>query len=153
MTPGSWKLDNATLELISTPEGYFQWLNENLGIGSISSGSYIAGTFTAGEDIGGGKVVMLNSSKVYNFDPSNTGNYAKSIGITNASVTNGNPVDVVLHGECNQLGGLIAGSSYFADINGGLTTSAPLTGISQIIGVAKNSITIVVELQKPYIKI
>lgn len=158
MLPNSWReLDDATKAKMNTPKDYIKWLIDSaLEEGYISSGGgseVVLNTFTAGENISGGKVVMLSGGEAFNFDVSNTGNYAKAVGVSNQASSTGQSIEVVISGLCTQMGGLTPGGVYFASTLGNLSLTAPVSGISQIIGVAQDATKIVVLLQKPYIKI
>lgn len=111
-------------------------------------------TFTAGENIGGGQVVMLTGDKIFKFVPSNPSNCQKVIGVTNQAGAINDSVDVILQGVCTQMGGLTAGIVYYASTTAGLLSStAPSIGIVQVVGIAENATTLIVSLEKPYIKI
>lgn len=108
---------------------------------------------TLGEVIGGGFLVYLNGNLAFKFNQNDTSLYGLPVGITNQSGIIGDSVKIIVNGECNQMGGLIPGLQYFAG-NAGLNTNVvPSTGIVQPIGVAKTDTIMIVNLQKPYIKI
>jgi hypothetical protein len=75
--------------------------------------------------------------------------FGKVIGIIIAAVNLGFSGDVTVIGEVQNLGwSWTAGDVIFLNGNS-LASSAPVSGFSQKIGTAKNSTTIVVELETP----
>ena len=115
------------------------------------SGGLSVITYIAGENIGGQKVVMINTGKAFLFDPTNDNNIGKQIGISNqASITN-DPIDVISSGLIVSSGwGLVPDAIYYAGINGTITTTEP-TGVFvfQRIGVAIDSNTLKLEFSEP----
>lgn len=108
-------------------------------------------TYTAGENIGGQKVVMINAGKAFLFDPTDDNNIGKQIGISNQAAILNDPIDVIEVGQVISAGwGLTTDAIYYAGINGTITTTEP-TGVFvfQRIGVAIDSNTLKLEFSEP----
>lgn len=117
----------------------------------FSGEGIVIGDYTAGEIINGGAVVMLIDELLYKYDPADISNYGKCIGVANHATLEGELCAVILEGECNQMGGLTAGESYYAAASGGLTLTPPVTNLQQVIGLAKDATTIIVHINEPVI--
>lgn len=120
---------------------------------NLSSSSSVKIKIILGEVIGGGSLIYINNSKAYKYNQSDLNLYDKLTGITNQAGVLNEEIDIILSGECSQLGGLISGDQYFAANNGLITNVPPVLNIFQPIGVAKNTTTILLNIEKPYIKI
>ena len=95
-------------------------------------------------------IASVVTSTGYNADSGNPSAYMnKVIGISNAAISSGNIGKVVTSGEVSYSGwNWTRGSQIF--LNGtSLSTTAPSTGFSQMIGTAKDSTTIVIEISQP----
>jgi len=71
------------------------------------------------------------------------------IGITLESKVENSPMQVAQFGNISGLSGLLTGTPYFFDSDGQLTTSAPSTGFTQVVGIAKSSTELLFDLQIP----
>src|SRR3954467_7422282 len=57
----------------------------------------------AGEDISGGKAVIIGSDeKVYVFNPNNENHYGKLCGVAKQAALQGNPLDICISGELTE---------------------------------------------------
>ena len=108
-----------------------------------------------GETISGGSLVYLNSvnNRLFKYNQSDLNLYNKALGFTNNAGVLDQEVDIIVSGECNQFGGLITGDQYFASNNGLITNTPPNLNIFQPIGVAKNATILIINIQRPFIKI
>lgn len=135
---------------ITDLQGGYHKVNSNT---VTSTGGGIRSSFIAGEILSGGMLVYINAGQVFKYNQSNTNLYDKEVGFTLTSASSGEEVEVILAGECNQLGGLITGEPYYAGNNGSVVTPSPLINTQLSVGVAKNATTLIVSLGEPRIKI
>ena len=86
----------------------------------------VENSFTTGEDMGLGDPVYFDTTnnQVLKADAGSDTKY-ESIGVAKAIATSGNPVEVVTLGPADVLSGATAGTRYYLDNTGGLTTSIP----------------------------
>ena len=108
---------------------------------------------TAGEDITYGKLVMLSTNGLlYLNQPANTNNYQRAVGFSMAGVAANQTLRVLITGIiADPAWNLIPGAIYYASPNGGITSIIPTSGISQMVGIATDQYTLVVELKQPNI--
>lgn len=122
------------------------------GGGSGGSSTSNITALQAAEDLSGGLLVYYDVGLLkYNNTDENL--YGLTIGFTNQSGLLGEDINIITSGECAQMGGLISGKQYYAFTDGLITDIPPTTGIFQPVGIAKNATTLIVNFQKPYIKI
>lgn len=109
-------------------------------------------TVNAGENISSSNVIMIVGGLAYKYQPSDQANYGKAVGIaTNAALT-GSPVVIKLSGKVNVTGwGLSADALYYASDNGALTTTPPSTGLLNLIGIAKDTDNLIIDIDEPII--
>lgn len=105
--------------------------------GSSGSGTAIRKQYTAGEDINGGKAVIIDTDgKVYAMDITNSYHYQRYLGIAEQAVVTNDLVYVITHGEVNTLGsGWIAGMPYYISSTGFLSSTPPTSGNCRQVGV------------------
>jgi len=86
----------------------------------------VANSFTAGENVTIGDPVYFDATnnQVAKADAGSDTKY-ESIGVAKATVTSGNPVEVVATGPAAVLTGATAGTRYYLGDAGGLTTTVP----------------------------
>ena len=112
-----------------------------------SVGSITQKIYTAGEAIGGQRVLMVSGGKAFYFDPSDMDNYDKVIGMSmHASVLNDN-INVMQEGVIT-IGGLTADATYYTTSGGLITTTVPTSGILQKVGVALNTSDLIIEFSQ-----
>lgn len=117
--------------------------------GLPGDGSVLSGL--AGEIINGDSVVMLKDGLIYKNVPTEENVYL-CCGLAKNAAGIGELVNVTIAGEHESAGlGLLAGSIYYAGPNGGLTTTPPNAGVSQVVGVAKDANTLFVNINEPFI--
>ena len=110
----------------------------------------------AGEDILFGKLVMLsNDGKLYLNDPTVSTTYQRCIGFTTMDVLKNNTVRVLIIGLFTNVNwSLTSGNIYYASQSGGITSTIPVNpplAISQMIGTATSSTTLLVDIKQPNI--
>lgn len=71
------------------------------------------------------------------------------IGITLESKVENSPIQVAQFGVISNLSGLLLGNAYFFDSYGQLTTSIPSIGFTQVVGIAKSSTQLLLDIQIP----
>ncbi len=86
---------------------------------------------------------------IYPADSSNQINMNTVIGMAIESKVENSPINIVQFGLISGLSDLSIGVPYFFDSNGQLTVSAPPTGFTQIVGIAKSDNTFLLDLQIP----
>lgn len=132
---------------------YITDLNGNYRKVSTANSSKISATL--GETIGSGFLVYLDSlGRAFKYNQNDVLLYDYAVGITNQSGVTGEIVDIIIGGENTQMGGLITSKQYYASNSGLLTDNiTTLTGIIQPVGIATSATKLLVNIQKPYIKI
>ena len=117
----------------------------------MGTGTSIIGR--AGEDLTYAKLVMLSpDGLLYLNQPTNPANYQRAVGFSMAGVSINQTVRVLITGIITDPSwSLITGAIYYASPNGGITTIVPTIGISQMVGIATDSRTLLVELKQPNI--
>lgn len=120
-----------------------EWVNQQGGGGLVLN-------VIAGETINGDSLVMVKDNLAYKNDPSDEGNAYFCVGFAiNAAIAGAN-VAITQIGEQESAGwGLLANRVYYAAANGGITTTPPVSGISQAVGIPKDSNTMVVSINEP----
>ena len=118
---------------------------------SVKKYGQLISTYTAGQTLGGQRVVMVSGGKAFYFNPLNDLNIGKVLGITNQSATLNSQIDVVTGGSVVDIGwGLITDSIYYAGFNGTITTMLPISPfVFQRIGVATDANTLKLEFSEP----
>lgn len=116
-----------------------------------SGGTSILGI--AGEALFLGALVMLGTDgKLYLNDPSDTTTYQRCVGFTMQSAVTNQSVKVLITGHITDTSwALSTGSIYYAGALGAITTSIPSSGISQMVGVAQSSSTLIIDIKQPVI--
>jgi hypothetical protein len=110
----------------------------------------------AGEDILFGKLVMLsNDGKLYLNDPTLSTTYQRCIGFTTMDVLKNNTVRVLIMGLFTNVNwSLTSGNIYYASQSGAISSTIPVNpplAISQMIGTATSSTTLLVDIKQPNI--
>lgn len=122
-------------------------------ISTSTGGSSLSTSLILGEDIGGGFVVYLSGGLLFKFSQSNNSLYNKVLGLTNQAGVTGETVEVITSGECAQMSGLTTDLQYYATDNGLVTSTTPTSNIIQPVGIAKSASSLIVNIEKPYIKL
>ena len=109
--------------------------------------------YTAGEVLGGHKVVYLKNNKLYLASNTNLECLNKIVGITkNSAIENGE----VMLSKSNIISlngwGLVPNSLYYLGANGAITNVQPTIGIVQIIGIAKNENELEIKFNLPIVR-
>lgn len=108
----------------------------------------------AGEILNGQVVVIYDGTGLFLFDPTNENHYLKVIGFTKTSAVQGQLIKVLSGGEIIQQGwGLTPGELYYATINGQITLDPTGLTILQSVGIAKDSNTLLIQINQPLILI
>jgi len=104
----------------------------------------IKNRFTAGETMGGHKVVYMYDGKVWVADNTNDDIIGRVIGMSNQAANESATVEVILQGEITlNLWGLVPNSVYYLGTDGAITASVP-AGTLYKIGVAKDANTLII---------
>lgn len=120
-----------------------EWVNQQGGGGLVLN-------VIAGEIINGDSLVMVKDNLAYKNDPSDEGNAYFCVGFAINAAVEGQNVAITQIGEQESAGwGLLANTVYYAAANGGITTTPPVSGISQAVGIPKDSNTMVVSINEP----
>lgn len=106
-------------------------------------------TLVTGETINADRVIVNVGGLAYYFDPTNAAHYRKVVGISKSSVSSGQPVGILVNEQIVTGLILIAGSTYYADTLGQLTTTPVATGISQPVGIAIDTTKLLIQIQTP----
>ena len=93
---------------------------------------------------------MVKDNAAYKNDPSDEGNAYFCVGFAINAAIAGENLMITEIGKHTSAGcGLFPNSVYYAGVNGGITTTPPITGISQVVGIPKDSDTMIVEINEP----
>jgi len=107
----------------------------------------------AGENINGGRAVVVQDDLVYLFNPTNPLHYARIVGISKNSVLIGEDINIVMIGIITGLGGLVKDEPVYA-VTGGELSNVPISlGISQIVGIALSENELLINQRIPIKKI
>ena len=103
----------------------------------INSTSSNVITAIAGENISGGKAVIINTDGlVHVYDITNEAHYGLSVGIAKTAATTGNTIDVFINGIVTEGGsGWLAGIKYYVSSTGILSNTPPVSGLTKLVGV------------------
>lgn len=109
-------------------------------------------TGTAGENLGGGKLVYLNAGKFYLYDANNASLADLAFGITKTAAAINASVDVQMSGVFTEVGlGLTPDTDYFAGTNGLLVTNSTPYTTSTLVGIAMTADSLKIEIQQSII--
>jgi hypothetical protein len=100
--------------------------------------------------LGSPRLLVLDSGKVYLFDPTDESHYDKIIGISLNSAIINDPVNIITSGEMIT-SGLTPDSQYYAGLGGVLTTTIPTTGVQVRVGYSIDSNKMFIKIQEPII--
>ena len=107
----------------------------------------------AGENINGGRAVIVENDLVFLFNPTNPAHYARIVGISKNSVLAGGDVNIVMIGIVTGLSGLTKDEPVYAVLNGELSNIPISLGISQIVGIALSENELLINQRIPIKKI
>lgn len=79
----------------------------------------------AGEDLLSFNVVMVKNGQLFKFDPTDTDNYNRAVGITKTSALTGEMVSYKYHGKMTIAGSFADGKQLFSNASGILTDTPP----------------------------
>lgn len=107
-------------------------------------------SYIAGENIGSGRLVYINTNKVYLYNGNDVTLADKAIGFSKGAALAGAVVNIQTDGTFTEVGfGLISGESYFA-ASLGLVSLVPAS-VCTLIGVAMTTDSIKIEIQQSII--
>lgn len=101
--------------------------------------------YTAGQIISGDRVVRVSAGQVFIAD-NTTATPGSVVGLSVNAAQLGAIVNVRSGGKASGFSGLTPGAKYFLGTTGAITTTRPTTGILQVIGVAQDASTLVVQI-------
>ena len=99
--------------------------------------------------------MLSNDGKLYLNDPTASTTYQRCIGFTTMDVLKNNTVRVLIMGLFTNVNwSLTSGNIYYASQSGGISSTIPVNpplAISQMIGTATSSTTLLVDIKQPNI--
>jgi len=98
--------------------------------------------------ISGFRAIAQTSSGIEHFNPFNVLGYSKCIGVSANVALPGDPLKIIYNGVLSG-GSYTKGDTYYAGNNGILTNIVPVTGITQIIGIAISTTELLVDIKIP----
>ncbi len=108
-------------------------------------------TLPTDSDIGGSRAVATSGGYAVYADSSDVS--LPAIGISMGAVSAGDDVTVQSGSKLTVSGaGWTPGQPVYTSVNGLLTQTEPTTGFSQVLGVAHDATTLLIEVQKPVIR-
>jgi len=135
--------------LLSTPSNTVLSVAGKTGVVNLTSSDVLSLDIISGENLNGHKVVVSINNKVYNFDPANVLHYGRVIGITLGASISGAASSVLQSGEIVFAGwGLVDGPQYAQSL-GNISTTPPITGIIQPVGLSRGPGTLIVNITQP----
>jgi hypothetical protein len=97
-------------------------------------------SYTAGENLSAGRVVIIDADEAFHFQPSLSAHQGRAYGVTTAAATIGNTASIQLSGEItNGSFAFTADRLTFVDTNGAIVDTYPSTLIAQSAGVASDA--------------
>lgn len=104
-------------------------------------------TWTAGQNLSTGRVVIIDNGEAFYFQPSNTAHQGRAYGITITSATQGANVDVQISGErADAAFSFTADTPVWVDADGEIVNTQPVTGaLIQLAGVASGAKKLVID--------
>lgn len=126
-------------------------INELIAIALAATASHDTYTGIAGEILGGGKLVYLDTGKFYLYDANNSALADRVFGITKTAATLNTSVDIQVNGIFTEMGlGLTTGLRYYTGLTGLLTTT-PNNVVNTQVGIAIDSNTLKLDIQSSII--
>lgn len=127
-------------------------LTESVDISGI--GSYTRVSRTAGEDIGGHRVVIQYTDGCVYYASNTSDSHKHAIlGITTGAVSSGNTATIQTYGELTEPSWTwTPGLPVFLSTNGLLTQTAPSSGFVLVIGTAQTATKLFVSIKPPIVK-
>ncbi len=87
-------------------------------------------TWPAGQNMSSGRVVVIDGSEAFYFQPSDPAHEGRAYGITITSATTGSDVDIQINGECADAAfSFAADTPVWVDADGEITNTQPATGV------------------------
>lgn len=109
-------------------------------------------TATAGEDLGGHRMVVITSGLAVYASNTTTTHTNKVLGMTTGAVLNGAAATIQTHGEITEPSWAWAlDQPVFLSTTGLITQTPPVTGFSQIIGFPTSATSLFIKLREPLI--
>lgn len=97
-------------------------------------------SYIAGENLSSGRVVIIDGGQAFYFQPSNVAHSGRAYGITNASATTGNSVDIQVIGDVTDASySIFSDQEVYVGADGELQTTKPVSGLLQKAGIAIGS--------------
>ena len=123
-----------------------------MGNNALPSGHKNSFTVTAGEAVGSPRLVTLVAGEAMLFDPA--ASIARTVlGITLNAAILGDPVEIQTVGVVSGLSGLSANAVYYGSALGVLTTTPPVNGVLQPVGIALSTTELLLNLDDPVVTI
>lgn len=110
-------------------------------------------SYIAGEDIHSGDLVILSGNQLFNYNHTDESNYDFALGIASQAGLLGDPIIVVIRGECYIPGwNLITDTLYYASSpSGKISETVPITGLLTPVGRSLSSDTLLVDIDESII--
>lgn len=107
----------------------------------------LANTFTAGENLSTGRIVVIDAGQAFYFQPTNPAHAGRVYGITKSSASLGGSVTVQFTGDTSDPAfSFTADSGLYAIADGVITATKPSSGTIQYIGTAISATRIRLEI-------
>jgi hypothetical protein len=111
-------------------------------------------TYTAGENLSAGRLVILNSGTVRYFQPANSAHAGRAFGVTKTSATNGQTVQVQVAGVLSDAAfSFTPDAPVYARADGELFATPSGTGIVQFVGTALSANSVNINIDSSLIRI
>lgn len=97
-------------------------------------------TYTAGENLSAGRVVIIEGGEAFYFQPSDTTHQGRAYGITTAAANTGESATIQISGEITNPAFTFAADSILYVFNNGIIVdTAPTVNVLQVAGVSSGS--------------
>lgn len=111
-------------------------------------------TYTAGENLSAGRLVILQSGTVRYFQPANPAHAGRAFGVTKTSATNGQTVQVQVAGVLSDAAfSFTPDAPVYARADGELFATPSGTGIVQFVGTALSANSVNINIDSSLIRI
>jgi hypothetical protein len=139
------------LVIISDSEdGY---TNKKVKAARFGDGGTAGYIWEAGEDIGGHKIVYVESGKIYKASNLVLAQIGRVIGMTTEAIMTGSTGAVRLIGKLNNPGwGLTANKPYFLTTDGAMNENVPASGFIQQVGASIDTENFAIDIKSPIIR-
>lgn len=127
--------------------------SSNVEGGTIPEAEGVAVNFTAGENIGGQRVVIIKTGLAFLFDPESVDDVYNIVGVSKNAASTNDTVKVIQTGLMTSAGSFVQDDTYYAGIGGVLTATIPSSGVVLKIGHAETNNRLIIAPSVPVVAV